>query len=160
MCRHGRWRRFVGEWCFSDQLLRPLFSWRLAVPIACWRSAASEAVAPLGYSLNSCLFSWQAASPAHFSVLFLPTVTYHVLLSFLFSFCLQDFQFACNHMCFIIDCFTFCSCLLDLACNTCCIMTLSISVKLSLMICTNLFKFFDCCFLPNVGAAQAYVPMI
>ena len=37
---------------FSDQLLRSLLFWLLAVTIACWRFTAPEGVTPLGYNFG------------------------------------------------------------------------------------------------------------
>ena len=64
---------------------------------------------------------------------------YHLLCSFLFSLCVQVFHSAFNHPRCVFDCFAFalaCTYLfsLVLACNIRCIMTQSISWRLSLMV--------------------------
>ena len=111
-CREKRWCRFVAGSCFPDQQLWLVSFWRLAVAIACRRLAATEISFHLGTTLPR-------ASSVDFTLLFMSIFTYHLLSSITFTVYL-----AIWHLFFLV-----------LAYNICCIMTQSISMRLSLMVC-------------------------
>ena len=115
------------------------FSGDLLSLFACWRCAPPEDMFPQGYNLDSRVFSWQAAAPASFSFLFLPTFNDHLLLYFLFPLWLQVSFFCCQppfagHLSVFASVLA-CLLLLALAFNMCCLMAKSISSRLSLMMC-------------------------
>ena len=94
----------------------------------------SRAPPAIGYNFDSCAFCWHVASLAYFSFKCLPKFNHQLLLSFAFPFCLQIFKLLSNTFLAKITISPL-FCLRVLAYNICGIMTKSISLRFSLMIC-------------------------
>ena len=125
-------------WCFSDQLLRSL-------AMCCSRRYRSTHV-----STTLTRASSVGKQPLLFTKFFLllPTFNYHLLLSFLFPFCMQVFHSAFNHLCCICDCSGFVS-----ACSRVQRLLYHDAIHLTENVFDDLhqncpFWFFDCCVLP------------